>query len=65
MSKDIHKRISLKGLDAELELLAERVKKLEEKDASDVRDVARDVPLYDNLLPVSDMLVFLLLSASF
>ena len=44
MSRDIHKRISLKGLDAELELLAERVKKLEEKDASDVRDDASDVP---------------------
>ncbi len=42
MSKD--KRISLKGLDAELELLAERVKKLEEKDASDVRDDASEVP---------------------
>ena len=31
-------------LNAELELLAERVKKLEEKDASDVRDDARGVP---------------------
>ena len=44
MSKDIHKRITLKGIDAELELLKERVKKLEEKDASDVRDDAREVP---------------------
>ena len=44
MPRDIHKRITLKGLDAELELLEERVKKLEEKDASDVRDDAREVP---------------------
>jgi len=44
MPKDIHKRITLKGIDAELELLEERVKKLEEKDASDVRDDAREVP---------------------
>ena len=44
MSKDIHKRITIRGLDAELELLAERVKKLEEKDASDVWDDAREVP---------------------
>ena len=34
----------MKELNAELELLAERVKKLEEKDASDVRDDAREVP---------------------
>ena len=45
MPRDIHKRITLKGLDAELELLEERVKKLEEKDASDVRDDAREVPV--------------------
>ena len=42
MSKD--KRKSVKELNAELELLTERVKKLEEKDASDVRDDAREVP---------------------
>ncbi len=44
MSKDIHKKITIKGLDAELELLAERVKKLEEKEASDVGDDASEVP---------------------
>ena len=38
------KRKSVNELNAELELLAERVKKLEEKDASDARDDARGVP---------------------